>query len=104
MEARLLNLNDFLDNSSSQFWIPVFQREYVWTEQNIKQLLEDLENVLNGRFDSHFFGNIIYKVHSKDNCNLKQLIDGQQRITSFFLILNCMKNYLLEKTKMMNIF
>ncbi|WP_339033489.1 DUF262 domain-containing HNH endonuclease family protein [Spiroplasma endosymbiont of Cantharis rufa] len=96
MEARLLSIHNFFDNSSSQFYIPVFQREYVWNTTNINQLLTDLESVLEQKHESHFFGNVIYKTYNKDNFTLKQLIDGQQRVTTFFLILNSIKNYLLN--------
>ena len=64
--------------------VPAFQREYVWEETEIEQLIGDIEAAFN--YDSnkeYFLGTtVVYKSDDK-----LQLIDGQQRMTTFFLIL-----------------
>ena len=77
-------------NGSTQFVIPVFQRNYSWTELQCEQLWNDIVRV--GRDDSdrrHFLGSVVY-VPSGDNLagfTRWLLIDGQQRVTTLTLAL-----------------
>lgn len=61
-EPRKVGILDLLIGSSgAQFVIPVYQRNYTWkANSEVKQYLEDLENILNGRYKSHFLGIFIY--------------------------------------------
>ena len=59
--------------------IPIYQRNYTWEELQIEQLIEDIETAE----DNYFLGNII--VNQKDN-NIYEVIDGQQRLTTIFLL------------------
>ena len=71
------------------FVIPEYQRPYAWTDEQVETLFEDLWEftVSNGgteREGSYFLGSIV----SYENDNGEQeIIDGQQRITSLFLLL-----------------
>ena len=62
-----------------QYTIPIFQRRYAWEKDEIECLLED---ILNSHGD-YFIGTVT--VEEKENCLL--LIDGQQRLTTLYLIL-----------------
>ena len=42
---------------NNQFIIPVFQRDYCWTEEQCKQLWEDVMSAGDKR---HFLGSIVY--------------------------------------------
>ncbi len=56
-EARLL---DFLKRSQ-QFVIPIYQRTYSWTEQQCRQLWDDI--IRAGKRDdisAHFIGSVVY--------------------------------------------
>lgn len=69
---------------SEHYVVPPFQREYVWAESEIELLLNDLEEAYNSNKQKEYFlGTMV--VFEKDG--KKQLIDGQQRMTTFFLIL-----------------
>ena len=52
------NMEEFLD-SSKQFYIPVFQRNYAWDEGDCAQLMHDLLAVDSSSLH-HFFGSICY--------------------------------------------
>lgn len=40
-------LNGFIgENNSTQFVIPIYQRNYVWEKKNVLQLLEDIEKMI----------------------------------------------------------
>lgn len=81
-----------------QFVIPVYQRNYTWkASEQVKQYLSDLENVLKGDYKNHFLGIIIYLEKSIDFAAREfSVIDGQQRLTTTFLMIYAIKE-LLEK-------
>ena len=87
-------LNGFIGgNNSTQFVIPIYQRNYVWEKKNILQLLEDIEKMI-PYYDNedenifHFFGSIVYidTLH-KGSFSEWTIIDGQQRLTTLMLLL-----------------
>lgn len=74
--------------------VPFYQRPYSWDTEEVQVLLEDLNDAFktnnNDKYDGYFIGNII--VHDKNEkingqILLFEIIDGQQRITTFVLIL-----------------
>lgn len=93
-------LLDFLMNSSGcQFVIPVYQRNYTWTAgKEVKQYLDDLKNVLIGEYSNHFLGIMIY-LDTPINYATREfsVIDGQQRLTTTFLILYAIKTLMKEQ-------
>jgi uncharacterized protein with ParB-like and HNH nuclease domain len=74
---------------SKPFVIPEYQRPYAWTDEQVETLFEDLWDftAISGgteREGSYFLGSVV----SYENENGEQeIIDGQQRITSLFLLL-----------------
>ncbi|MGV8880187.1 MAG: DUF262 domain-containing protein [Sphingobacteriaceae bacterium] len=78
-----------------EFIIPVYQRPYVWDDEEIKKLLGDILNTFtnaNSNSSNYFVGNT-YVINSSSRIREKQyeLIDGQQRFTTFWLIANAFK-------------
>ena len=79
----------------NQFSIPIYQRAYDWQEKHCKQLLEDVVNI--GQEDAnstHFLGTITYLSEVTDAIDVSthQVIDGQQRLTTFLLLLKALKS------------
>ncbi|TQR33076.1 hypothetical protein DMB92_03710 [Campylobacter sp. MIT 99-7217] len=70
--------------SKDKFSIPIYQRAYAWRSENFKDLWEDLEEAL-GR-EGHFLGTIVVAPNEKDSKKF-DIIDGQQRITTIFMLL-----------------
>lgn len=62
--------------------IPLYQREYTWTDEKIGTLVNDIKR------SNKFLGNII--LDETEFCY--EIVDGQQRITTCFLILVCLYN------------
>lgn len=81
-----------------QFVIPVYQRNYTWNaDKEVKQYLDDLESVLNNEYNNHFMGIIIYLEKAIDFSSREfSIIDGQQRLTTTFLIIYAVKQLLVE--------
>lgn len=69
----------------ADFTVPVFQRNYDWKIAQCERLFDDLEEVLEGNRTNHFFGSVVST--SGDRFDSRQLIDGQQRITTVYLLL-----------------
>lgn len=80
------------------FVIPEYQRPYAWTSEQVETLFEDLWEFTTTsggteRDGSYFLGSIV----SYENENGEQeIIDGQQRITSLFLLLRAIYTKLIS--------
>ena len=79
--------------------VPDFQREYVWQQDNVDRLLDDVFNEFCGEDnrpinDAEYFVGSIVVCLGEDGTY--QLIDGQQRMTTSFLILCAIRDYLIE--------
>jgi uncharacterized protein with ParB-like and HNH nuclease domain len=90
MKASEINLNRFLSQTDTQFVIPVYQRNYDWTEAQCRQLLTDiLAAGATEKVNAHFIGSIVYihdDVYSASGIRELSIIDGQQRLTTITLI------------------
>ena len=83
---------------NKQFVIPVYQRNYTWTaKREVEKMLVDIESVLYGREGTHFMGIIMY-LAKPINYYFDQLliIDGQQRLTTTFLLLLAIRKFAKE--------
>src|SRR4051812_18522377 len=66
--------------------VPDYQREYVWTDKEVQQLLDDInEQVDAGSASEYFIGIVLVSPGSSDSAY--EVIDGQQRLTTLFLLL-----------------
>ena len=95
---RPLAINSLLDK---QFFIPHYQRGYRWTFNQVEQLLDDIDSFSpreipgkHGEKTFYCLQPVVVKVLSDDlktKYNLEgewyELIDGQQRITTIYLII-----------------
>lgn len=73
------------------FRIPVYQRNYDWSEDHCKRLLDDIERIINGHQQKHFLGSMVY-LASNDGGMFQNfiVIDGQQRLTTVMIILKAL--------------
>ncbi len=85
--------------------IPSYQRGYRWTELHVKALLEDIDNFLKsqnkpGAINESYCLQPIVVVAQTDENGLRQweLVDGQQRLTTLYLILKRLKRPHFEIT------
>ncbi len=66
--------------------IPHYQRPYRWTEHNVEQLLEDINKSRNEGKLRYLVGSVI--LH--ENKDTYDIVDGQQRITTLWLLLKAL--------------
>lgn len=67
-----------------EYLIPIYQRSYAWEKDEIEQLLNDIFDS-NGRY---YLGSLIVDEVAP---NIFAVIDGQQRLTTLFLLLSFLK-------------
>ena len=81
--------------------IPNYQRPYVWETEQVEELLNCIKNACNTGEGEYFLGSIVYKKTNKEIDGLEyqefELLDGQQRITTLFLIIACIRDIVTEK-------
>ena len=71
MDSKLGGNQNFIE-SKRKLLIPLYQREYKWTDDRISTLLNDI------KIQDKFLGNIIL-----DECeDCYEVVDGQQRLTT----------------------
>lgn len=80
----LVKIKDLLDNYYIK--LPSFQRAYTWGKKEIVQFLKDIEKYSSK--ERYFIGNIFCY---SDNHKELSIIDGQQRVTTLYLMLNAIR-------------
>ncbi|MGT0083155.1 DUF262 domain-containing HNH endonuclease family protein [Helicobacter pylori] len=80
--------------------IPNYQRDYAWKDKNFWDLWEDLKEAIeyNKKGQGHFIGTMVV-AKNEDNKKLYDIIDGQQRTTTIFMLLHVLANKQNEKDK-----
>lgn len=91
-----LKLSQLLGTPNEQYVIPPYQRRYSWRERQIYELLEDIDLLEDS--DVHLLGSIVCLTgrHSA-NMNPLELVDGQQRLTTICILLECLKQRIIEE-------
>jgi uncharacterized protein with ParB-like and HNH nuclease domain len=86
-----LNVSEFTPQNTGNrlFSIPVYQRLYAWEDKQINELLMDLKNSPSNH--PYYLGNITTDII--DDFGRHDLIDGQQRITTLFLLATVLTKY-----------
>lgn len=74
--------------SSLEFYIPSYQRGYRWCKQQVDELLNDINEFKIEDNNWYCFQPIVVKDDSKRKLNTFEVIDGQQRLTTIFLVLH----------------
>lgn len=85
-------------NSGSQFVIPIYQRNYTWSNEHVDRLLKDLEKLVNDTSLHHFIGTIIFLEAEGKHITELSIVDGQQRIITVFLMLYALRNIAKKKS------
>ena len=109
MEARETKIQPLIDGSK-QFLLPLFQRKYVWDKTQWEALWKDIYQLYEDNdTNSHFIGSIVTIPMSSVPQGVSKfvLIDGQQRLTTIFIILTVLRErakLLISRKKIINYF
>ncbi|MEY2747301.1 MAG: hypothetical protein RL112_2343, partial [Planctomycetota bacterium] len=83
----------------SFYVIPDFQRPYVWTKKQVRELLDDIraEHQDNGADGTHYFlGSVV--VYSEEPATYS-IVDGQQRLTTLFILFCALRDRIKQIDK-----
>ncbi len=91
IEGKAYQLKDILATELSAYYqIPTYQRPYQWTEENCEKLLDDLFSSYEYYKESDYFcGSLVLiaiGIDSKTNATTYDIVDGQQRLSTFILL------------------
>lgn len=91
-----MNLEErIIGDISGQFLIEAYQRGYRWADDEIKYLLEDIKELPDGQ--DYCLQPIVVKARQCDDskgADVFELIDGQQRMTTLYLVMKYLKQYI----------
>ncbi len=101
--SEMKTISAVIFDNSNEFYIPDFQRNFVWGREEILKLFDDFQDDTEGfslessSLEGYLLGNIVL-IASEDS-NKKIVVDGQQRLTTLSLISKAIYNVLSEKIK-----
>lgn len=75
--------------NNNEYVIPIYQRNYAWSSVEIEQLLDDINDIDINKTKKYYLGNLIV---NERGINCFEVIDGQQRLTTLFLLLCFLNN------------
>lgn len=81
----------------TEYVVPIYQRNYAWTKDEIEQLLNDINDVPDGFKDKYYLGSLIV---NQLGANVFEVIDGQQRLTTLYLLLSFLNNDSVNKSSL----
>ena len=84
----------FASENKGYYYIPKYQREYIWSKFNWESLFDDVDESQGG----HFLGSIICINTQTDSLKapILELVDGQQRMTTISLFYLAIYYYLFK--------
>ena len=83
-ELRILGSDDNIFDTDMDYIIPLYQRAYAWEDKQLTQLIEDISDISDDT--NYYIGSLVV---SKQN-DRYEVVDGQQRLTSLYLLMNCL--------------
>lgn len=83
-ELRIINSGENIFDGNIEYTIPLYQRAYAWEDKQLIQFVEDISDVSDDA--NYYIGSLIVSRQG----NKFEVVDGQQRLTSLYLILNCL--------------
>lgn len=98
-KLELKSINQLLDNS---FFIPAYQRGYRWSKTQVEQLLNDIWDFANPTKNIQTNASSFYCLQPivvKKQNEIWEVIDGQQRLTTIYLILKHLEHQIERDQK-----
>ncbi len=77
-----MTLRQLLGNGLT-YHVPLFQRDYSWTQDEWEDLWQDIQNTLIGAEPAHYMGYLVLQTQDQKRFDI---IDGQQRLTTLSLL------------------
>lgn len=93
--ANKLTISEVFEN---WYCIPSYQRAYVWERDQVIDLLDDINSACDKDKNSEYFlGSLVLQEKKVDNYKEFDVLDGQQRLTTLFLIMAVIRDLATDK-------
>ena len=79
-----LSINEIYNVEKAIYEIPIYQRNYAWGQDEISALIQDVYDAYKANKSTYYIGTLV-TFHKGDN--IYEVIDGQQRLTTIYLLL-----------------
>ena len=89
LHPELLTVSELFDHGTV-YTVPIYQRNYAWRTPQIEQLISDIQDAVARQESNYFLGNLV--VTLRDSRIGFEVIDGQQRLTTLYLLLTFLAN------------
>ncbi|MDP8034195.1 DUF262 domain-containing protein [Pasteurella atlantica] len=90
--SKSLTINDIFKD---RYIIPLYQRNYAWGKDEIERLLDDISKASENTENNYYIGTLVVYKRNDDRF---EVIDGQQRLTTLYILLSYLgKNNIDEK-------
>ncbi len=83
-DLRILDAKGNIFDTDMEYIIPLYQRAYAWEDKQLIQLIEDISDISDEA--NYYIGSLVVSTHD----NKYEVVDGQQRLTSLYLLMNCL--------------
>ena len=83
-EFRIIDKTENIFDLEGEYVIPLYQRAFAWEEKQLEQLVEDINDIRDK--SNYYIGSLVVSRFG----NKFEVVDGQQRLTSLYLLLSCL--------------
>jgi hypothetical protein len=92
----VLSYNDLFDSNPIPLGVDTYQRGFVWGDDKIEQLVDDLLEYQNkaGPKPTYYMGTLLFHKHIEKEKSHRFVIDGQQRLTALTTLYQILKGTL----------
>ena len=89
-----MSITEIYNGDKATYEIPIYQRNYAWGKDEISTLIQDVYDACNNNKSTYFIGTLV-SFHRGNQ--IYEVIDGQQRLTTIYLVLNALEITLKNK-------
>ena len=97
LDAHEITMQNLLLDKNRAYKVPIYQRPYVWNEEQWQELYDDLLGLTDS--DVHFLGSVVVVTDLKTTAAVEyyQVVDGQQRLATILVWLAAVRDALKER-------
>lgn len=86
------SIAELYNGNKATYEVPIYQRNYAWEEDEITALIQDVYDAYlkskNGGSKNNYYIGTLVSYHKGDQ--VYEVIDGQQRLTTIYLVLSAL--------------
>ena len=83
-----MSIAEIYNGEKATYEIPIYQRNYAWGKDEISTLIQDVYDSCNNHKSTYFIGTLV-SFHRGNQ--IYEVIDGQQRLTTIYLVLHALE-------------